>query len=87
MVLVVQCESNFDPTIQSNLRYTFSDPKRGIIKGERELSFGVVQISLPHHPYISKEQALDEDFALNYLADQLAKGKGNMWTCYRNIVK
>ena len=51
--------------------------------GDGGKSFGLVQIHLPSHPYVTKEQAFDPDFALNFLASNLAKGKGKMWTCYR----
>ena len=51
--------------------------------GDNGKSFGLVQIHQPSHPYITQEQAFDPHFALDFLAKNLAKGKGNMWTCYR----
>ena len=53
--------------------------------GDGGTSFGLVQINLPSHPTITKAQAFDADFALDFLASNLAKGKGDMWTCYRMI--
>ena len=53
--------------------------------GDSGKSFGLVQIHLPSHPHITKEQAFDPDFALNFLAKNIAKNKGKMWTCYRII--
>lgn len=69
MSAVVKCESTFNPDAI----------------GDYGNSFGLVQIHLPSHPTITKEQAYDPDFALDFLAKNLAKGKGNMWTCYRIV--
>ena|SRR3990167_1506164 len=64
---VVSCESNY---------------KENAV-GDKGKSFGLVQIHLPSHPYVSKEQAFDPDFSLDFLAKNIAKGKGKMWTCWR----
>lgn len=85
MYNVIKCESHFDPTIQSQYHYTWSDPSIGVYKGDQEQSYGLVMIHLPAHPDITKDQAEDPEFAVSYLAQALAKGEGNQWTCYRNI--
>ena len=54
-------------------------------KGERERSFGYVQIHQDSHPHITYEQATDPEFAVNFLAENISKGKGNMWTCFRKL--
>ena len=51
--------------------------------GQREQSFGLVQIHLPAHRTITKEQALDPEFAIDFLAKNLAQGRGTMWSCYK----
>lgn len=84
MDVVITCESGWDYDIDSKLRYTYSDPARGIYRGELEQSFGLAQIHLPHWPDITEEQAKDPVFALNFMAKKLATGKGYLWTCYRN---
>lgn len=66
---VIKCESTYNPKAV----------------GDGGTSFGLVQINLPSHPTITKEQAFDEDFAIDFLASNLAKGKGKMWTCYRIV--
>jgi len=76
---IVHCESGFNPNLQSSHRYKHS---RYAPVGSRELSFGAVQIHLPAHPHITKEQALNPEFAIDFLASNLAKGKGKMWSCY-----
>lgn len=49
-------------------------------------SFGLVQIYLPAWKgKITKEQALDPEFAVDFLAEKLSKGQGNLWTCYRTF--
>ena len=51
--------------------------------GDQGNSFGLVQIHLPSNPSIRKEQALDPDFSLDFLASRLLERKGYLWTCYR----
>lgn len=68
---------------QSRIRYNEGqiarNPEWGSV-GERENSWGPAQIHLPAHPEITKEQASNPDFALNFMADHLSKGK-DKWTC------
>jgi len=66
---IIQCESSFNPNAI----------------GDGGYSFGLVQIHLPSHPDVTKEQALDPEFATTFLADKLSKGQGYLWTCYRMI--
>jgi hypothetical protein len=85
MVAVIECESQFNPTIQSHHVYTETNVPPGYDAGDREQSFGLVQIHLPAHPSISKAQALDPEFAIDFLAKNLHGGRGAMWTCYRHL--
>ena len=64
---VIKCESGFNQNAV----------------GDNGNSFGLVQIHLPSNPTITREQALDPDFAISFLAKQLASKKGKLWTCYR----
>lgn len=70
---VIACESMGSTTIQSYHRRP---------DGTREQSFGLVQIHLPAHPHITKAQAIDPEFAINFLAKNLSEGRGRMWTCF-----
>lgn len=70
---IIECESNYHTSIQS--RHIRPD-------GSREQSFGLVQIHLPAHPYVTYEQAIDPQFAIEFLASSLKDGKGWWWTCY-----
>lgn len=81
---IVSCESNYIPDAQSKHRYKRDNPKWGVKVGDQELSFGLAQIHLPSWGNITYEQAIDPDFALNFLAEKLSEGKGELWTCYRN---
>ncbi len=63
---VVKCESQYNPNAI----------------GDEGTSFGLAQIHLPAHPEVSRAQALDPEFAISFLAKNLAKGKGAMWTCF-----
>lgn len=71
---VVYCESHYDVLIQSGYYH----------KGIRENSWGLVQIDLDYNS-VTKKQAQDPDFALDFLGRNLKEGKGNMWTCYRQL--
>lgn len=75
MTTVVGCETGhtFDPLIQS----TVVDKT-----GRREPSFGLAQIDLDFWPYITKDNAINPDFSLAFLASQLSMGNGHYWTCY-----
>lgn len=75
----LQCESlNFTHSGQSLI------PHEGGPNG-REDSWGVAQIHLPAHLDITKAQALDPLFAINWAAQQFADGRAYMWTCYRQL--
>lgn len=83
MWAVIKCENyELDPKLQSRLFYDFTDAKRGIYKGQREKSFGLSQISLPHHN-VTLEQATDVDFSINFMAEAFSKGKQSWWSCWK----
>lgn len=84
---IIDCENDQrNPSVQSYVRYTEGQIKRnphwGIV-GEREKSFGLVQIHLPAWPMVSKDQATDPEFAIDFLAKHLSLGNGGLWTCYK----
>jgi len=64
---VIQCESSF----VTNAR------------GDNNHSRGLVQIHNLYHPDVSDEQADNPEFAIDFLAKNIALGKGSMWTCHR----
>jgi len=53
--------------------------------GDGGKSFGLSQIHSPSHPSVTYKQATNADFALEFMASNIAKGKGKMWTCYRMV--
>lgn len=74
---IISCEDpDLDPKLQSGAFYK---------DGTQELSFGLSQIHLPAHPDISKEQAEDPDFAIDFLMKNITQGNAKIWTCYRLI--
>ena len=83
MTRIVECESNFIEDAQSIHTYKRDRPELGVKKGEREKSYGLVQVHLPSHPNITYEQAIDPDFSLNFLALNLSEGRGYLWTCFK----
>jgi hypothetical protein len=48
--------------------------------GDHGCSHGLVQINLCAHKSVTKEQATDPDFALDFAASHIAKGEEYMWT-------
>lgn len=84
MDAVVKCETagTYDPSIPSGHTYHAGNVPRGYSVGDLEDSHGLVQIHLPAHTHVSYEQAVDPMYAADFLARNLAVGRGSMWTCY-----
>jgi hypothetical protein len=76
MYKTIECESGF--VAQQSRHMTAS--------GDRERSFGIVQINLPSHPTVTYEQAMDNEFSVIFMADKFRKGQQRIWTCYRKLV-
>lgn len=74
MYKTIECETRFR-NIQSQI---FTD-------GKQEESYGIVQIHLPSNPTISKQQALDPIYSVEFMAKQFSKGKQRNWTCARKL--
>lgn len=74
MTRVINCEnSGWDIALQSRIiAHT----------GFREESWGLVQIHLPSHPEVKKEQATNAGFSIEFLAKNLADGRGRLWSCF-----
>lgn len=51
--------------------------------GDKGTSFGLVQIHLPAHPHVTRAQAEDPTFALNFIVDEFLKGNEWKWTCWK----
>lgn len=51
--------------------------------GDYGHSFGLAQIYLPAWPAITKEQALDPEFAIDFMSEKFAAGYQHLWTCWR----
>lgn len=66
LIRTLQCESNLNPKAV----------------GDHGTSLGVAQIHLPAHPDISKAEALDPLFAIDWAARQFSLGHQKMWSCY-----
>lgn len=71
---IIHCESNGDPAIQSGMINK---------EGKQENSWGLVQINLDYNPSITKEEALDPEFSLDFLAHKISIGKAKLWACYK----
>jgi len=70
----IECESRYR-NIQSQI----------VKDGIQELSFGISQISIIHHPHITKEMALDIEYSVNFIVDEFAKGHEKKWSCWRKL--
>lgn len=83
---IARCENNtLDPDRQSEHRYTYDNPKWGTVAGERERSFGLAQIHLPSHPTITKAQATDPEWALEWMTKEFARGNQTAWSCWKKL--
>ena len=71
MLATIQCESGgtFNPTAV----------------GDYGTSFGLTQIHLPAHPNISKAEAENPDFAINWMAIQFSEGNKGIWSCWNKL--
>ena len=75
---IVVCENrDYDPLLQSYHK----DPTG---PNGRENSWGLVQIHLPSWKDITKEQATDVEFSLDFLAKKMSEGHSRLWTCARS---
>ena len=70
----VRCESRFK-NVQSGI----------VSNGNREDSWGIAQIHLPSNLTISKQQALQPEFAIEWMVKQFSLGKAKKWSCYRSL--
>lgn len=66
---VIDCESGF----------------RADAIGDGGRSYGVAQLFLPAHPEITKEQALDPEWSLAWMANEWKKGHASAWSCWRQL--
>lgn len=82
---IVNCESGYDVDIKSRHTYHSGNVPRGYVVGDTEESYGAVQIHLPAHPSVTKEQATNPEFAIDFLAKNLKQGRGGWWSCYKTI--
>jgi hypothetical protein len=82
---VMLCE-NTDLVIdlQSHWKYTATNAPAGFKQGDREQSFGLAQIHVPVHD-TTYEQAIDPEYAIDFMAKSFANGKASWWTCYGMI--
>ncbi len=71
-----------NPNLQSGLKYNFTKASLGIYYGEREYSFGLVQINLHYNPHITMAQATDPEYSIEFLAKELSLGHHSKWGAY-----
>lgn len=69
MARVINCESSNNPNAV----------------GDHGYSFGLAQIHLPSHPYVSREEALDPEFAVEFMAKNFKAGNARLWSCWRKL--
>lgn len=82
----IDCENkSWDPEQQSLIRYSFSDPKRGIVKGAQEESYGLAMWHVPEGE-VTEAQAKDPAYAVDKMAQSLANGETWRWAiCTKKI--
>ena len=70
----IRCESRFK-NVQSDI----------VKNGEREDSWGIVQIHLPSNPKVTKEEALNPEFAIAFITKEFSEGRQKKWSCYKKL--
>lgn len=53
--------------------------------GDHGTSYGLVQIHLPAHLNVTKEEALDKVFATEFMAKEFSEKHERIWSCYRKL--
>lgn len=91
MDAIIDCENTSrDASLQSYIKYTQAkvdrNPHWNVVAGERERSFGLAQIHLPDHTYVSEAQAKDPDFSIEFMARNISEGRASMWSCYAKVI-
>ena len=71
IIRTIECESHFR-NIQSKI----------VKGGVRENSWGIAQINLTMNPSVTREQALDIDFAIDFMASEFKAGRDWKWFGY-----
>lgn len=69
MVETIRGESDFDPTNTT---------------GDGGTSIGLVQIHMPDHPEVTRDEALDPQFSLRFMAQAFKDGHQRWWTVWRD---
>lgn len=82
MRTIINENGNFDYSRQSDCTYKEGN-RWGFKGGSREKSYGLAMIHLPDHPNITYEQAIDPEFAVDYMAYHFSLGHQLMWSGYR----
>jgi len=91
MDAILDCENTErDTSLQSFIKYTQAkvdrNPRWNVVAGERERSFGLAQIHLPDHSYVSEAEAKDPDFSIEFMARNISDGRASMWSCYHKVI-
>lgn len=53
--------------------------------GDHGTSYGIAQIHAPAHPEVTREQAYDGIWSINWAAHAFATGHAYWWSCYNTI--
>lgn len=78
LICIVDHEDpEWDPQRQSDVRYSFSDPKRGIKEGDREMSFSFGQWHVPDNKDISYEEIYSPEWNFNKIAEEIKNGNAH----------
>ena len=75
LIDTLKCESDFD----SNAEGDFSTTTM------QYTSFGIAQIHLSAHQDITKEQALDPLWSIDFAARQFKLGNTHIWSCFNKL--
>lgn len=69
LIATLRCESNL----------------RADAVGDFGTSYGISQIHLPAHKNVTKAQALDPFFSIDFAAHEFSLGHQYMWSCWKSL--
>lgn len=69
LINTLRCESGFDP--------------HSI--GDKGTSYGLAQIHLPAHADVSKQEAMNPFFSIDFAARNFRDGNAKIWSCFKQL--
>lgn len=77
---------NVSASVMTNVIFCESSNNPKAI-GDHGKSFGLSQIHSPSHPNVTREQAFNPEFAIEFMAKEMSSGNAWKWSCYKKLYR